>query len=153
MAAWPTQRSKAVSMRLGSSCGEKDYQKFSSARATKRVLVHLPIACGDAGQQPGYDLPVSANPAMTSCSIGKICRGVIFVKNITQQARAGKAALKKIVTEHLVVRESVRTAWRQMYSGRKCPFRCMSLRRHVLVAVRNCARVGPMPLFLQLKRA
>ena len=69
--------------------------------------MHLPIACGDAGQQPVYDLPVSANPAMTSCSIGKICRGVIFVKrNITQQARAGKAALKKIVTEHLVVRKA-----------------------------------------------
>ena len=76
----------------------------------------LPDSSGTRAEEPLRDLPVAADPAVLSASVGGVVRGVVVDDfDVGDKTGAGVRALDEIVREESVSRKA---AVQDLYAGR-----------------------------------
>ena len=115
-------------------------------QAGKRIGDAPGIRSRDAGQEPLGDLPVAANPTVAPIDVGVVTGRIFFVQlDVADQRRAGMAGFDQIVAEDRVFRKA---AGDGLLKGIHIidPFaNKRPLLEHILIDVRNRARVGVNP--------
>jgi hypothetical protein len=104
------------------------------------------IRARDAGQQPLGDLPIAANPTVAPIDVGVVTGRIFFIQlDVADQRRAGMTGFDQVMAEDRVFGEA---AGDGLLKGVHIidPFANKGpLLEHILIDIRNRARVGVNP--------